>query len=487
MKKWIAVICAVTLGFSVTGCGQKNEGSVKQLLSEKLSGEITVSCYDTMLYKDFLEKAAKAFEEKNPGTKIKIESFAPMPEIKELEGGGSIVSTSTEDDAQKRADYVSKINTELMSGKGADILAMDILPYYKYADGGQLEDLQLYMDADNSFDIKDYQKNILEATKCHDGQYIVPLDYMFDYLAYDASLFNENEKQSLQKSDKYTYRQLFEIGREPLQRANTNAAEPVRMFDRFVGTDMVREMLRIDYKNYIDIENRKVYLTDGKFAGLLESVKKYGENGYLDIEPNYKELSIEDLEKMDRQHFAFKTKMQTTLLDEALKSAGIKSNGPVSDGGDTSNDKLLGLLTNDKGEAQFRYMQAYGINSNSKNKALAWAFLKYLMSDDIQLESYSFPINNAARQDMIKLYITGQLFSGKADPDKELTPEQKKAYDTCTKSIGKFSDSMNYYPISDENIDAMIQKEVDNYFNDSKTADQVASTLQEKIELYLNE
>ncbi|WP_312654014.1 ABC transporter substrate-binding protein [Aminipila sp.] len=487
MKKWIAVICAVTLGFSVTGCGQKNEGVVKQLLSEKLSGEITVSCYDTMLYKDFLEKAAKTFEKKNPGTKIKVESFAPMPEIKELEGGGSIVSTSKEDDEQKRADYVSKINTELMSGKGADVLAMDILPYYKYADGGQLEDLQLYMDADSSFNIKDYQKNILDAMKYHDGQYIMPLDYMFDYLAYDASLFNENEKQSLQKSDKYTYKKLFDIGKEPLQRANTDATEPVRMFDRFAGTDMVREMLRTDYKNYIDIENKKVNLIDGKFAGLLESVKKYGENGYLDIEPNYKELSVEDLEKMDRQHFVFKTKMDTSLIDEALKSAGINSNGPVSDGGDTSNDKSLGSLTNDNGEAQFRYMQAYGINSNSQNKALAWAFLKFLMSGDIPLESYSFPIKNTARMDMIKLYISGQLFDGKADPNKELTAEQKKAYETSTKSIEKFSDALNYYPIKDDTIDTMIEKEVDNYFNGSKTADEVANTLQEKIELYLNE
>lgn len=487
MKKWIAAICAVTLGLSVTGCGQANEGSVKQLLSEKLSGEITVSCYDTMLYKDFLEKAAKTFEKNNPGTKIKVEGFAPMPEVKIIEGGEISVSMTKEEDEQKRADYVSKINTELMSGKGADVLAMDTLPYYKYADGGQLEDLQLYMDADSSFDIKDYQKNILDATKYHDGQYIMPLDYMFDYLAYDSSLFNEKEKQSLEKNDQYTYKKLFEIGKEPLQRANTNAAGPVRMFDRFAGTDMVREILSTDYKNYIDIENRKVYLTDGKFARLLESVKKYGENGYLSIDSNNKELSAEDLEKMDRQHFVFKTKMETSLIDEALKRAGINSNGPVSDGGDTSNDKSLGSLTNDNGEAQFRYMQAYGINSNSKNKALAWAFLKFLMSGDIPLESYSFPINNAARMDMIKLYISGQLFDGKADPNKELTAEQKKAYETSTKSIEKFTNALNYYPIKDDNIDAMIEKEVDNYFNGSKTADQVASTLQEKIELYLNE
>ncbi|QHI73531.1 type 2 periplasmic-binding domain-containing protein [Aminipila terrae] len=156
MKKWIAVLCIVALGFSVTGCGQKQEASLKQMLSEKLSGEITVSCYDTMMYKDFLENAAKVFEKKHPGTKINVEGFAPMPEVKKMEDGS--VMTSSTNNEQEQADYISKVNTELMSGKGADILAMDVLPYYKYADGGQLENLQNYMDADSSFDIKDYKK-----------------------------------------------------------------------------------------------------------------------------------------------------------------------------------------------------------------------------------------------------------------------------------------------------------------------------------------
>ena len=157
MKKWIAIVCAATLVFSVTSCGQTKEASVEQLLREKLAGEVTVSCYDTMFYKDFLEKAAKTFEKKNPGTKINVESFAPMPDVKTSQSGDTMISVvSTGDDTQERAGYIGKINTELMSGEGADVLAIDILPYYKYADSGQLEDLQDYMDADSSFDSSDY-------------------------------------------------------------------------------------------------------------------------------------------------------------------------------------------------------------------------------------------------------------------------------------------------------------------------------------------
>lgn len=490
MKKWIAVLCIVALGFSVTGCGQKQEASLKQMLSEKLSGEITVSCYDTMMYKDFLENAAKVFEKKHPGTKINVEGFAPMPEVKKMEDGS--VMTSSTNNEQEQADYISKVNTELMSGKGADILAMDVLPYYKYADGGQLENLQNYMDADSSFDIKDYKKNILDAMKYHDGLYVIPLDYTFDYLTYDSSLFNENEKQNLQKNSKYTYNQLIQAGKEPFQRANQNAAEPVRMFEEVADYGMLKELMSMNYEKYIDMENRKVNFTDGNFVNLLETVKKYGENGYISPQIDYNKLTEEDFRKMEQQKAFYRTKDNLFLLNEAFKSVGAESSSPFKDidtgAGDESNDKILGLLTNQKGNVNFKYMQAYGINANSENKALAWAFIKYIMSDGVQMSDYSLPINNEARMKKAKIDIMGLTFSEKPmEQSKDLTAEQKKVYDTYTKSIENLSDNLNYYPIKDDTINHMIEKEADNYFNGSKTAEQVASTLQEKIELYLNE
>nr|WP_315021333.1 extracellular solute-binding protein [uncultured Aminipila sp.] len=490
MKKWIVVLCIVTLGFSVTGCGQEEDASLKQLLSEKLSGEITVSCYDTMQYKDFLENAAKTFEKENPGTKIKVESFAPMPEVKTMEDGS--VMTSTVDDEQKRADYISKINTELMSGKGADVLAMDVLPYYKYADGGQLENLQSYMDADSNFDIQDYKKNILDAMKYHNGLYIIPLDYTFDYLTYDTSLFNENEKQSLQKGSKYTYNQLIEAGIEPFQRANANVDEPIRMFEKIADYGMLKELMFLNYDKYIDMENKKVNFNDGSFVKLLETVTKYGKNGYLSPQIDYNNFSMEDYQKMKQQKAFYRTKDNLFLLNEAFKSIGADSASPFKNidtgAGDESHDKILGLVANKNGDVNFKYMQAYGINANSENKALAWAFIKYIMSDGVPMADYSLPVNNSARMKKAKIDIMGLTFSNNTmDQSKELTAEQKKIYDVYTKSIEKFSDALSYYPIKDETINNMINKEVDCYFDGSKTAEQVASTLQEKIELYLNE
>ncbi|WP_027398897.1 ABC transporter substrate-binding protein [Anaerovorax odorimutans] len=491
MKKWIAVLCAVTLVISATGCEQSEEETVKNILNEKLSGEITVSCYDTMSYKDALEKAAKAFEKKNPGTKINIECFAPMPEQKEMEDGGATIVTMTAgDDEQQRTDYISKINTELMSGKGSDILAMDVLPYYKYADGGQLENLQNYMDADSSFDIKDYRKNILDAMEYKGGQYILPLDYMFYYLTYDTSLFDENEKQSLQNNSKFTYNQLIEAGKIPFQRVNKNSDGQIKMFDEFADAGMLRELLSADYEKFIDVKNRKVNLTDGSFVKLLKSVKKYGEDGYLKLDSGSNEFSMEDYKKMTQAKYIYRTKGNFFLLDEAFKRVGIDPENSFDVmAGDESNDKLLGLLTNKEGNINFKYTQAYGINSNSENKGLAWAFIKFLIDGNTQSFSIGLPINNEACLEKCKSDILG-LSLGENTMDqqgKELTEEQKKVYETYKKLIEKYSASLNCCPIKDDTIDTMIEKEVSYYFDGSKTANEVANILQKKIELYLNE
>jgi ABC-type sugar transport system, periplasmic component len=504
MKKWIAILCTVALVFSVAGCGQTKEASMTKLLSEKPAGEITVSCYNTMIYKDYLEKEAKAFEKENPGTKIKVETFAPMPDIKESkDGNSSIAIVTSKDDSQERTNYISKINTELMSGKGADVLAMDILPYYKYAGGGQLEDLQEYMKADGSFNIKDYRKNIMDAVKYHGGQYMIPLDYNFDYLAYDKSLFTEQEQQNMGSGSKYTYAQLFDAGKGPFQRVNAGSREPVRILGTMAGPQMFHELFRVDYGTFINMADRKVNLTDGSFAELLKTAREYGNEGYLNQDPGSKqssEISLDDFKKMKQQKFFFKEKNCFSLLSEALKSAGTDGAGASSfdiGAGDESNDVPLGLLTNKNGDVNFQCMQAYGINSNSDNKALAWAFIKFLLSEKQQSDSQMFmvgyPVNNAARMEKAKNDISGMSFNnGAASSDGvnqtgELTAEQQKAYDLYVKSIEKFSDSLNCCPILDDTISTMIRDETAHYFDGSKTADQVAKNLQDKIELYLNE
>ncbi|MBF4691907.1 ABC transporter substrate-binding protein [Fusibacter ferrireducens] len=506
MKKCILLFFIVILGLFTTSCGQSNalgtsenapsENAISQatsekdplesLLTEDLSGELTVSCYDTMFYKDTMEKAAKAFEAKNPGTKIHVETFASMPVMKTLENG---ITVSTRDnEEQERADYIQKINTELMSGQGADLLAMDVLPYNKYTDANLLEDLQLYMDQDKDFDISNYRENIIHALKYNNGQYIMPLDYMFDYVAYDKSLFTEEEQEKLKSRGKYTYNQLFEDGLLPFNRAKANTNQPIKMFHTTAGPQTFNALFNMDYESYIDIENKKINLTDGRFAKLLESVKAYGDKAYLNPDSESGEFTLEDFEKIRSEQFFYKVKSSFSLLEDVTRKFELEPSRSANIlVGDDTHDEVLGLLSNADGKVNFRYTQAFSINSNSKNKALAWAFLKFIISDANQSDQTMFlgglPINNHARSERAKLETLDMI----QKEDAESKEKSQKVYDYYVNTIEAFSNALNNAPVKDDHIDMIISNEIVDFFSGNKTSDEVANILQNKIELYLNE
>ena len=175
---------SVENGSAATGSGFSPE-----FFNGKIEGEITVSAYESWNYKNFLEDAARSFEAAYPGTSVKVEIFSAMPEVRTGgDGDNQMMMVQVQNDPQSRAYYISRVNTGLMSGGGADIFAMDILPLHKFVQNKVLENLDMYMEADPGFNRSDYRQNILSALNYKGGTWFLPLDYSFNYYAYDASL-----------------------------------------------------------------------------------------------------------------------------------------------------------------------------------------------------------------------------------------------------------------------------------------------------------
>jgi len=219
MKKFSALVLTSIIAISTVACVNRNE-TASTNITEKIGGEITVSCFESALYKNYLEEAAKAFEKKYPGTKVNIETFSLMPEVKTSateDGRKASVITIGNDDDMSKIDYINKINTELMSGGGADLLAMDVLPYYKYAEKGQLEDLKKYMEEDQEFIPSNYLQNIVDAVQYKGRQYLFPISYSFQYLSYDTTLLDKKAQDQLAQKDTFTYEELTEIAYNSFQ------------------------------------------------------------------------------------------------------------------------------------------------------------------------------------------------------------------------------------------------------------------------------
>ncbi len=484
-----------TTNQSDPGATADNKESIS--LDGDITGEIQVSCYDSTLYKTYLEEAAKAFEEKYPGTKVNINTFSAAPDVKTSADadGKSMKMITKNKDTKSESDYINQINTELMTGSGPDVLGMDILPCYKYAENGQIEDLNAYMEADETFHKEDYRQNILNGAGYKGGLYIFPLDYTFDILSYDKTLMDTSDQDRLNPQDAYTYEQLIDIGQSSFdEKNNANPESPVKMFNYTGGSSgngtMFGRLFNQNYDKFVDIENKTVNFTDGQFAEVLKTAQEYEEKGYLDKQVQNNPEDV--LKQNSSQDYLYKTIGNTMLLpafndDKTTK----KQNRIVGNGGMFSeNDAIAGMIKNNENEITFDISQAYALNSNSGNKRTAWEFIKFLAGEEMQVSLYLMgtPVNINAGEKKAKQEITGELYNPENNTGSmELNEKQAEIFNSYSEALNQYSDMLNAYRIQDTVINDMVYEEAGYFFNGSKSAEEIADALQSKVELYMNE
>lgn len=436
---------------------------------------------------------------------MNIETFSLMPEVKTSateDGRKASVITIGNDDDMSKIDYINKINTELMSGGGADLLAMDVLPYYKYAEKGQLEDLKKYMEEDQEFIPSNYLQNIVDAVQYKGRQYLFPISYSFQYLSYDTTLLDKKAQDQLAQKDTFTYEELTEIAYNSFQ--NQKKQENTsKMYNIYDCEKMFQVLLKEHYNKILNFKERTANFTDGTFRKILETAKEYGENGYV-IE------SVVNLEKGSNKNTEVSIvvgKMGTgqnglpryfyQAIDQGMLVYEFKDlkSGKISIDlssilGNTGDNKIAGLLSNEQGEIPFDLRMGFGMNSNSQNKKTAWEFIKFLASEEMQtsMKLIGCPIHKKAMEERAKLEITGQLFAPEENLGIEkLTEAQKKIFQEYFSVLNRFVNQLNTYLMQDSMINEMIEQEIPYFFDGTKTAEEVAETLQSQIELYLNE
>ncbi|MCL1816437.1 MAG: extracellular solute-binding protein [Clostridiales bacterium] len=533
MKRIVICLTVIMLVFCLAACnGADNEGIpgyVKPVgpdgtSDNNISGEITVSAYETLTQKAFLEEAASLFEEKYPGTKVNIETFSAMPEIRTAEtSGGRMSAIQMQDDPIARADYISKVSNSLMSGTGADILAVDVLPLYKYVDNNQLVDLKTLIAKDRDFFLSEYRSNIINALNYNYSLWYMPLEYSFEYYTFDSTLINRRAAD-FGNSSSYDTQKLIEIA----SRAFDGSAKIFNMasYSRAgvaggigMPSGLFARMLQEQYSSLVDVENKEAHFTDGGFADLLNSVKEYEKLGYVSegvsaqADPE-RLMSGQGGPPQPTERFFFKPKNNMTLQQHFNRDSGRRMNVMMYSVGSAigieDDDEIAGAQANALGQVPFTFQYGYAINADSKNQETAWAFIKFLLSEEIQLSTsmnaMSLPINNAARRKKAEMLISGAFMGmgmrrgqegqvqGQAQdqsPDQtedlELDEAQKEVLAKYIVASEQLSDLINTYTIRDNVIDDMIAAEVQYFFDGTKSADEVAEALQGKVELYLNE
>lgn len=374
-----------------------------------------------------------------------------------------------------RADQIRVLNTELLSGNGADILVLDGLPFASYIEKGVLMDMgDFYEELEKENPISD---NIVKSMKEKKGLYQMPV--RMKVLGIYGS---QEEVEALQSLD--SLKDYLEKG------DGKDILDNARSHEYFL-----RLLLTLNYKEIFEENGKKI--SEKELEKLLETAKMLGESigveadtvkeFYLKRMPGITEETLEgelDLCSISTGNELRARNHKAAVVTEAEGIGDLMISCEVLQEMGASPQEIHGLYI-PKGMV--------GVCESSKNKELAQEFLKTLFSEEIQsLDLYDgFPVNEKALEAWSTrekpdestgsgIVVGGDDGEGGTFSATEPSGEQLRPF----VEIGQKADTP---VLMDEAVLEVILDEGIAYCKGDKTLEKAVSVINNKIKTYLAE
>lgn len=396
-----------------------------------------------------IDVAVSKFNKENPGYQINVKE-AGNPNRK-----GSY-------DEQ----YINTLSTELMSGLGPDILSVEGLPYEKYAVKGMLADLSELMKDDTGFSMDDYYTNLFRAMETDGKLFAAPVSVSGIAMLSNRKLFTE--KNITFDPATWTWNDFSKMI-DPSAGSGIYAITP----------DTANILLMSAYGRFVDVKNKRASFENGEFEQMLEMAKSFG----MDPEKSSNDGFVPLFETASRARVLFSPQVIGDFM--ILSASKVLLEGEFDVHNMPSPDEAQ------KGGA-FRCNEAFAINGSTRYRDKAWAFIRILLSDEIQSldELKGFPVRKKALREKVdrnnKLLTADGLSTmvgiGSGEPVSPVALSEEEIT-----RILNFMEGVTVYCHMDNKILDMIQAETASFFSGKKSAADVAKTLQQKVGLYLGE
>lgn len=302
---------------------------------------------------DTVREAAIGFQKKYPDVKVEF-------------------TTSGKQAGEVTSDDIRTLNTELLSGNGADVLLLDGLPMNAYIEKGILADLSetagKIMEADT------YLEDILKNTAQKDGKlYGLPIKFGVPIL-----YGNEDAKKALESFD--SLKAFLE-------------KDPQASVFGLANREYIRDFLFQIYQDELFGEDGKV--DQEKLAELLELAGKIVENAKASL---FEENRREDESGYSRDPFTNLGAEGILNHPEGAATASIHS---VTDMMIPYTVMRQKSLTPETIRGFYQPVGVVGINQNTAQMEMAKEFVTYLLSQEVQSAQLDdgFPILESALQD----------------------------------------------------------------------------------------
>lgn len=388
----------------------------------------------TLEENEILQQAAVDFQKKNPNIQVEIQNMET--------GEGAATVT----------DQIKAINTELLAGKGPDIILLDQMPIDSYIEKGVLEDLSPYLEqleAEGQLN-----QNIVESYRTKGKLYTIPLRVGIPiYYGEDKAVKAALDMETLAAEAKKQKTALLGDGyssRETLLKKLYGLHQD-ELFD---------ENGAIKTEEFLNFLNQLKDITDSCNA------VEYQEDSYIDTEDTYGMTS-------------------SLLYAEGLTKLAY---GEINNMTDTIFPwKILEVYGGAYSFINGKYIPygLVGLNQASTEKEIAGQFITYLFSEEIQEVNVNkgFSVNPKVIDGLVDYendYLISVPVNGKEVEAQLMEKEEIKKF------IGHFKELKS--PINQDRIfEEMLIETTKEFLSGNKTAEDTLQILEDKTKAYLSE
>jgi len=415
----------------------------------------------------FLEVAISKFQKEHPDIKVEIKDYKAAY----MSSGGELAEDENTR-AQKAIEDYQKVNsTELMAGKGADIIEIGELPYKKFADKNVLANLSEMIKNDSSFDINKYHQGLLNACKYKDNLYIMPINFGFTTFGVNKNII---DKEGLNiDSTKWTWKEFLSKAQKITKDKNGDGKPDQYALLKMTTEEIFDYIFACEYPNFIDFDKKTANFDSPQFIEILNFSKDFLAKKVcsptLDIAELYKMTDPGTIGFMPQY---FPDYLNITLAQAINNGEVVFLDMPTYSGKRAPKPFYIGL--------------AFSINNNSEMKAEAWKFMKFLLSDEIQsnVDMYQFAVNLDSLKEQAKRGLTqNYMYKSYKDQGRNVKPLTQADIDLVDKMMGELK-TIKY---SESKADKIVADGAKEFFSGKKTAEEAAKQIQNKMNIYLGE
>lgn len=357
-----------------------------------------------------------------------------------------------------KSDIIRALNTELLANKGADILILDGMPIESYIEKNVLADISDIINP--MIESGQILENVVKNYKIDDKIYMIPARLNLPvYIGNEEALSNTGSLEEL---------------------ANYSQNISLPLFGQTTRDFMLKQMFNLEFDKLVDKNNG---INIDEYAKFLENIKKIDENmKYRDIS----QFNVADLANMGLDLDGISDQTEFDILDEYCQMYYNNITG--------LSNSMFPLAVMDSIGANIKLAQdtfvpniMIGLNSKSENQVLARKFIITMLSESIQKTDFyeGFPVNVKALDSWITLEkdsgvsISTASDKGSFTADWPVEEKRKMLVDMCKNAKKPLK--------TDEILLEMIVSESKNFFDNGKTAQEVAQITADKTKTYLSE